>query len=176
MTGTSGERLRSIGMKRVHEIKAVWIITAYFIAGFAIILLMQNLLLDDGGVEQVGYLGVVFMALLIGKVVVVLEKLSFARKFRHRPRILHVAYSTLLFTLVVLIIGVIEKVIKNIAHGETVGTAFTAIYTDASLPKFLAVTIALLILFGILFVSREISHILGQDVFLRTLFRPPDAA
>ncbi len=170
-----GDRLRSIGKKLVQEVKAVWILTAYFVAGFTLILLMQNLLLADKGVEQVGYHGAMVLVLLIGKVVVVTEKLSFAKRFRHRPHILHVAYSTVLFTLVVLVIGSLEKVVKKLIHGETTGIAFSAVYSEANLSKFLAVTVALFIMFGLLFFVREVNHLLGPGVFLRALFRPPEA-
>ncbi len=166
----------SLGKRILHEIKIVWIMTMYFAAGFCLLLLMQNLLLADQGAEQIGYISAVIMAALIGKVIIVIEKMPFTNRFRHRRRIGHIIYSTIVFTVIAQLIGAIEKVIKKMIHGDAFGEAIIHMLHDFSLPKFLSVTIALLILFGFLFFVREVNHILGHGVLLKTLFQRPDSA
>ena len=58
----------------------VWILTMYFAAGFSLILLMQNLLLAEMGAEQIGYIGAIILAALIGKVIIVIEKMPFTNR------------------------------------------------------------------------------------------------
>lgn len=166
----------SLGKRILHEIKMVWIMTMYFAAGFCLLLLMQNLLLADQGAEQIGYISAVIMAALIGKVIIVIEKMPFTNRFRHRRRIGHIVYSTIVFTVIAQLIGAIEKVIKKMIHGDAFGEAITHVLHDFSPSKFYAVSIALLILFGFLFFVREVNHILGDGVLLKTLFQRPDSA
>ncbi|MGR8949124.1 MAG: hypothetical protein ACU84Q_13835 [Gammaproteobacteria bacterium] len=174
MAETVDQPRKPLGKRIIHEIVQVWIMTAYFAAGFILILLMQNLLLAEQGADQIGLLSAIILALLIGKVVVVMEHLAVANRFRHRRRIGHVVYSTVLFTLVSLLVGAIEKVIKGLIHGESLGGAIVASAQHSSLEKFLATTIALLLLFGILFFFREVNHLLGKGVLMKALFQPPD--
>ena len=166
----------SLGKRILHEIKIVWIMTMYFAAGFCLLLLMQNLLLADQGAEQIGYISAVIMAALIGKVIIVIEKMPFTNRFRHRRRIGHIIYSTIVFTVIAQLIGAIEKVIKKMIHGDAFGEAIIHMLHDFSPSKFYAVSIALLILFGFLFFVREVNHILGHGVLLKTLFQRPDSA
>jgi hypothetical protein len=173
MAETLDKPRKSLGQKIIHEIVQVWIMTAYFAAGFILILLMQNLLLAEQGADQIGFLSAVILALLIGKVVVVMEHLSVSNRFRHRRRIGHIVYSTLLFTVVSLLIGALEKVIKGLIHGESLGGAIVGSVQHSSVEKFLATTIALLLLFGILFLFREVNHLLGKGVLMKALFQPP---
>lgn len=175
MAETLDQPRKSLGKKIVHEIVQVWIMTSYFAAGFILILLMQNLLLAEQGADPIGFLSTIILALLIGKVVVVMEHLSVANRFRHRRPIGHIVYSTVLFTLVSLLVGALEKVIKGLIHGESLGGAIISSVEHASLPKFLATTMALLILFGFLFFFREVNRLLGKGVLIKALFQTPDA-
>lgn len=175
MNASNNQSRRSFGKWLLHEIKLVWIMTAYFAIGFGLILLMQNLLLADRGGEQIGYVGAVILAALIGKVVIVIENMPFTKKFRHRRRIVYVFYRTMVFTLIALLVGAIEKIIKKLIHGDAFADALRHVWDDASLSKFLAITIAITILFSVLFLVREFDDILGEDDLLKALFRRPDA-
>lgn len=175
MDNSADQSQKSLWQKILHEIILVWIMTAYFAAGFGLLLLMQNLLLANQGAEQIGYFGALILALLLGKVVVVVEHLAFVNRFRHRRRVAHIVYSTLVFTVVSLLVGTIEKIVKHLFQGEPFGAAITGVLQDASLPKFLATTIALLVLFGFLFFVREVGMILGPGVLRKEMFRRPEA-
>ena len=94
MSASDDQQPKSLTKKIIHEIKLVWIMTTYFAIGFGLLLLMQNLLLAHQGAEQIGYIGAVILAALIGKVVVVMEKMPFVNRFRHRRRLGHIIYPT----------------------------------------------------------------------------------
>ena len=174
MTSDGSQRLKKFGKWALHEFIQVWIMTTYFAIGLSLILLLQNLLLANQGSEQIGYYGALILALLIGKVVIVIDNMAFVKVFRRRRRIGHVIYSTFIFTGIALLVGTIEKVIKRLIDGDTFGSALTGAYDDASLTKFLATTIALLMLFGMLFFVREVNHILGKGVLLKAFFQRPE--
>ena len=148
--------------------------TAYFATGFVLILVMKNLLLAERDAGQIVLVSALILALLIGQVVVVMEHLSIANRFRHRRRIGHIIYSTLLFTAISLLVGAIEKVIKGLFHEESIGGAIAGVADRISIEIFLVTTIALLLMFGILFVFRELNHLLGKGVFIKALFQPPE--
>ena len=90
MATSSDQPRPSLGKRILHEIKMVWILTMYFAAGFGLILLMQNLLLAERGAEQIGYIGAVILAALIGKVIIVIEKMSFTNRFRQGRKVKHI--------------------------------------------------------------------------------------
>ena len=79
MTSDVSQRLKKFGKWALHEFIQVWIMTTYFAIGLGLILLLQNLLLANQGAEQIGYYGALILGLLIGKVVVVIENMAFAK-------------------------------------------------------------------------------------------------
>jgi hypothetical protein len=174
MNVSSDQPRPSLGKRILHEIKLVWLMTAYFAAGFCLLLIMQNALLAERGAEQIGYVSALVLAALLGKVVIVIDNMAFTQRFRHRTRIAHVIYSTVLFTVISHIVGFIEKVIKKMIHGDGFSDAFSHAFNDASLATFTAVTVALLILFGILFFVREVVALLGDGVLLKAMFSRPE--
>ena len=174
MAASTAPAPKSLPKKIIHEVKLVWIMTTYFAAGFGLLLLMQNLLLAHRGEAQIGYIGVVILAALIGKVIIVIEKMAFVNRFRHRRRLGHIIYSTIIFTVISQLVGVIEKVIKNLIHGEAFEASVTHAIAATSGPILGATTIAMLILFGVLFFVREVNLLLGEGVLVKALFQRPE--
>ena len=104
----------SASMKAIRvvtkEIKRVGLVTLFFLVGFGLILLLKKLFLAQYSIEFSGLSKAVFGALLVGKVVVILDHTRFVQQFRRYPRYVSVLYQTSLYTLAVFFLGVCEKV------------------------------------------------------------------
>jgi hypothetical protein len=101
------------GLWLLHEIKVVWLFTVYFGLCFALLMLLKRLVLSQ---YEIGFRGLglaVLAALLVAKVLAVLEKVPLGQWVRRRPAAIDVVVRTVLYTLGVFLVLVIEKGFKG---------------------------------------------------------------
>src|SRR5436190_1268972 len=97
------------GLWLLHEIKIVWLFTLYFGISFALLLVLKRLVLAQ---YEIGFKGLgvaVLAALLVAKVVAVLEKVPLGPWVRQRPAAIDVLVRTILYTIGVFICVALEK-------------------------------------------------------------------
>ncbi|HPO17873.1 MAG TPA: hypothetical protein PLO07_01660 [Rubrivivax sp.] len=109
---------KSLKERAVEELKAYWVITIYlwlFLGSFTV---YRRLILEETGVAYLHYGVALIEALVIAKVVLIGRVFGFSRRFDHLPLIVPVIYKSLLFALMVLLFGVLEKTIDGLIHHE----------------------------------------------------------
>jgi hypothetical protein len=94
-----------------EELKTAGLATLYFLCVFLFIILLKKLMLAQYDISFYGLSAAVFGALVVGKVVVVLDKTRAGTRFEasHSP-MASVIYKTLVYSLVVLLVIAVEKV------------------------------------------------------------------
>ena len=111
---------RSLKERALEEFKAYWVITLYlwlFLGSFTV---YRRLILDETGVAYLHYGIALVEAMIIAKVVLIGRIFGFTRRFDRLPLIVPVIYKSLLFALLVLAFGVLEKTVDGLIHREGV--------------------------------------------------------
>ena len=97
----------------VHELKVVGIATLYFGSWLAVLVLIKQLILAEYQIEFYGLSKAVLGALILAKVVIVLEHVSLGDWVRRQPAWVGVTLRTILYALGVLLVILLEKGIEG---------------------------------------------------------------
>jgi hypothetical protein len=117
---STGHAERSLKERAWEEFKAYWAITVYlwvFLGSFTI---YRRLILAETGVPYLHYGIALVEAMIIAKVVLIGRIFGFTKRYDHLPLIVPVVYKSLLFALLVLGFGLLEKTLDGLIHREGV--------------------------------------------------------
>jgi len=167
----SGE-MNMIHAKIKNEIRSVGLTTLYFGLWFCFMVVLKRLVLAEYRIEFQGLSIALFGALVIAKVVLVLEHVPLGAWMRQRPALVHVILRTVLYAAGVFIVVVFEKAFE--AQHEYGGFISSLIqsFHDQNIHHVLATTISVafaLLGFNALFVIRR--H-LGKGGLFRVFLSP----
>lgn len=162
----------SIARKIVNEIKMLGAATIYFWIWIGALLVLKKLILVEYRIEAVGLSKALIGALVLAKVVLVLEHVSLGAWVRNRPAWVEVVLRTALYTLGVFVVVVIEKSLHGQHEHGGFASAMAAALKQAHLNHVLANTICVgsaLFSYNVLSIVRE--H-LGQRGLMRLFLSP----
>src|SRR5262249_513711 len=114
-------RLARVGHVLLHEFRMVIPPTLFFFAGFNLILLTKRLFLADYLIAYTGFLIATTSALIVGKVVLVADKLPFLAKFDNEPLAYPIVFKSFVYTVLVLIARMLEAFVHYAIEGNPVG-------------------------------------------------------
>lgn len=92
----------------LKEIKTVTRVAAYFAIVFLMMMLMKKLYLEDYDIEFYGVSKALIGALILSKVVILMEFISLGKWVQHQPAIVDIILRTLLYTAGVLVVLILE--------------------------------------------------------------------
>jgi len=91
------------------ELIDVGLITLYFFSCFAVFMIIKKLVLFEYKITFYGWSTAIVGALIIGKVVFLIDKLSIHKWLKHLAPIYEIIVKAIIYTLLVFIVSVIEK-------------------------------------------------------------------
>jgi hypothetical protein len=157
----------SIVARIKHELKAVGAVTLFFGVWIGALITLKTLILEEYHVSFTGWSKVLLGALVLGKVVIVLEHVPLGGWVQARPASVAVLLRTMLYTAGVALVLTLEHALERHSATPSVGR---------EVPHVLVNTLCLcgaLLAFNVLSVIR--GH-LGPGGLLRLFLKPPTAA
>ena len=145
--------------------------TLYFFVAFNLITFTTNLLVHDYWFHLAGFLLATGTALVVGKVILVVDKTRLIDRFRGAPLIQPILYKTVFYTVVVLIVRVLERFTHFALDAEGFGPAFHAAAEAFTWRRFVAIQIWIFTCFLIYVTATELSALLGEGQMARLFFR-----
>ncbi|HSZ33467.1 MAG TPA: hypothetical protein VK772_09150, partial [Puia sp.] len=114
------------------EIKTIFRTAAYFATVFLLMMVMKKLYLRDYNIEFTGISQALIGALVLSKVVLLMGLISFGPWLRNQPSIVDICLRTLLYTLGVWIVIILEKLFerRHDAGGITDSISFLFSHRD----------------------------------------------
>lgn len=103
----------TVMQKVKEEIISMVLLMFYFFIWIGTLVLLKTLILDEYRIEFKGFSLALVGALVLAKVVLVLEHVSLGNWVRNQPALLNVALRTLLYTFGVFVVLVIEKAFEG---------------------------------------------------------------
>ena len=100
--------VRRVGAHILEEIRHVLPATIYFFLGFNLVLLTKKLMLEQYLIQFSGFFLASGAALIVGKVVLVVDKMPFLKRFDHAPLIRPILFKTIVYTFFVFVARLID--------------------------------------------------------------------
>ena len=99
--------------KLLHEIKSIARISSYFAIVFLLMMVMKKLYLEDYDIAFTGISQALIGALIMAKVIVLVDLISFGGWLKRLPVIYDVVFRTIIYSLGVVIVIVLEKAFEK---------------------------------------------------------------
>jgi hypothetical protein len=146
--------------------------TLYFFVAFNLIVFTTGLLVHDNyWFVASNFMVATLTALVVGKAVLVANQIRLIDRFRGAPLIRPILYKTVFYTLIVLVVRLLEKLIHFAFDADGFGPAFQEALAAFSWRRFTAIQIWLFTCFLIYVAVTELSALLGEGQLFRLFFR-----
>jgi len=153
-----------------HElIEMAWVFL-YLAVFFCALATYSTLLLHEFHVSYFAYGTALLNALIMSKVVLLGEYAHLGRRHEGKPLLVHALIKALEFSLLMVVVHLIEEVIKHLLHGHTIASAVRELMRGG-LSEVLARNLVIFCALIPLFAVRELRRLLGDEKFFALFFR-----
>jgi hypothetical protein len=155
-----------------QEIETVALTTLYFAVWLGVLMLIKRLILEEYRIEFRGMSLALLGALVIAKVVLILEHVPLGQWVRRHAALVDVALRTLMYTLAVVVVLLLEKAFESRHENGGFGAALAKVFQHRDIPHVWANTICVgsaLLVFNALAVLR---HHLGMGRLIPLFLKP----
>ena len=146
--------------------------TIYFFVALHIIALIRLLMVKAAGITPLTTASVLVASLVLGKSVLLADMLPAINRFPDKPLIYNVAWKTLIYTVVALIIHYLEHLYDYAREAGGIVAGNEKMFATIIWPHFWAVQILLVVLIVLYCVMHELVRQIGRDRFVRMFFGP----
>lgn len=131
----------------IEELKEVLSITLFFFFCFSIFAIMKKAFLAQHQIQFSGFVTVIVSSLVLGKVVVLLDKLAVTKKYDHMRNSTRILFRSFIYLIGYILFTFLEHAIKALFTDETVGEAVTHNFHNLTSVKGLATFLILFVTF-----------------------------
>ncbi|MGA7872255.1 MAG: hypothetical protein WCA22_15320 [Candidatus Binatus sp.] len=149
-------------------------VVLFFFIAFLLIGLMFKLFVSQYEIEFSAFAKAAVAALIIGKVVALLNWAESGHNAdnTHR-RIVVVACKTFLYALVVIVLGIGEKIFHAYREAGSLGEAVSNLIANANVDRFMGLVLLISLVVFVYLVMQEIERAMGEGALYRLFFKRP---
>jgi len=154
----------------VHELVEYLINMAFlsfFLVSFA---WYHRLILASYDIHYTDYLGPLIEAAVLAKIIMIGDILRLGRRFRNLPLIVPAIYRTMMFSLLVVMLTVLEHLVKALIHGKKV-PEWIAEITANGWSVWLAWYVLIIVALLPFFTMKELERVFGPEKIRGLFFR-----
>lgn len=156
-----------------HEIEEVIPPTIFFFVTFHVIAVTRALMLEDYGITVPSFAAATIGALIVAKVILVVDLLPFVNRFQDRPLIYNTVWKTLIYMIGALLVRYCEHLISFARKHENVLEASRHLLAEVDWPDFWATQIWLVVLLFVYCALAELIRLLGAERVRQMFFGIP---
>jgi len=161
---------RRIGNRLFHEVREALPPTIFFFIGFNFIVLTTTLLVAQYMVAVSNFMLATMAALVVGKAVLVANKMPLLRRYDRAPLIQPILFKTAFYWVIVFFARLLERLAHFLVEGNSPGDFGSYLITTFSWHRFSAISLWIFVLFLIYVTVSEFSHLFGPGEIRRLLF------
>lgn len=176
MQNAEHEAAHGLKERAIEEFKVYWVITLYLWLLLGMFTVYRRLVVAETGAVYLHYGIALIEAMVIAKVVLVGSLLGFSRWGEDRALIVPVVYKSLLFGVLVMLFGVVERVVGQWVHKRGVlGGVLDGLHEIAlmGVDELAARALTLMVAFVPFFVFWELARVLGTKRLEAMFFSKP---
>ncbi|HOC60607.1 MAG: hypothetical protein KBA28_00545 [Syntrophaceae bacterium] len=144
--------------------------TIFFTIAFGLIATTTKLIMRQYGIPWMGFGAALIGGLLVGKVVLVVDKLPFVNKFPDRPLIYNTLWKGLIYFLAALLVHYLGQIIPLIFEHESIVNACRHLFSEIEWYRFFLIQMWLTVLLLVFCALREIIRVIGKDRVVQMFF------
>ncbi|WP_045227139.1 hypothetical protein [Methyloterricola oryzae] len=153
-----------------HEVILVLPPTVFFFITFSLLVMTRRLTMREYDIPLSGFINAVVGALIVGKVVLVVDKFPFVNRYPDKPLIFNVAWKTGIYLVATLLVRYLEHLLPFLREFKSLGTAHQHLLAEVVWPHFWLIQMWLLVLFFVYVSLRELIRAIGKDTFISLFF------
>jgi hypothetical protein len=161
---------RRIGARLLHKASEALPPTIFFFVGFNFIVLTTNLLVAQYLVAVSKFMLATMAALVVGKTVLVANKMPLLRRYDRAPLIQPILFKTAFYWVVVFFARLLERFVHFVFEGNPPADFISYLVPTFSWHRFSAISLWILVLFLIYVTASEMSHLFGTGEVRRLFF------
>lgn len=157
----------------IREARKLLPVTAYFLFSNELLALTQQVIAGEYGISVTSYFKGLVMALVIAKVVLVVDLLPFMNIFKHKAAIWNTVWSAAIYTIASLLFRVVEGTISGWSATGDLSAGFTYFTAETQWPRFWLVQTWIFFLLVNYCLFQEVSWRIAPRGLFDVVFRDP---
>lgn len=149
-----------------HEFLAVIPPTVFFFFTFSLLGITRRLIDKEYGIPLESFGGVVVGALIVGKVVLIVDNFRFVNRYPNKPLIYNVAWKTGIYLAATMLVRYVEHVAPLFKQYGNFAEAHQHLAEKVVWPHFWLIHMWLLVLFFVFCALRELVRTIGKREFV----------
>jgi fumarate reductase subunit D len=149
---------------------------AFFFIALILIFVVVKLLALQYSIRFYAFARAVIGAVVLGKIVLLMEMAERRRKASRYPRAIVVAFRTVVYAIAVIIFEFGERIARAWYASGSLREGVALVKAHANLDHFLALLILGCMIIAMYLALEEISHAMGEGALTRLFFKRPGAA
>ena len=142
----------------------------FFLMAFGLLFATRQLIAREYGLSMPGFGVAVVGALLVGKVMLILDKLPFVDKFPNKPLICNILWKSTIYFSASLLVRGLKQIVPLVLKGESWASAWEQFVTTTVWPEFWLIQMWLAVLFLVYCSLRELVRVIGRDQLISLFF------
>lgn len=135
----------------------------FFFIAFQLLAFTRSLILEEYGVQVTTFVNATIAALIVAKVVLVVDLLPFVNRFPEKPLLYNVVWKTIIYIFAALVVRYVEHLLPFVREYGDLALANRYLLDKVVWPHFWAIQIWLLVLFFMFCALRELIRVLGRE-------------
>ncbi len=146
----------------------------FFFVAFLLIFVMFKLFVLQYAIEFSAFTKAAIGALIIGKVIALLDwaESGYNADKTHR-RIVVIAAKTLVYALVVILLGIGERIFEAYRKAGSLGEAISHLIANSNIDRFLGLVLLISLVVFVYLVMQEIEGAMGKGALFKLFFEAP---
>lgn len=153
-----------------HEFLLVLPPVIFFFFAFLLLAITQRLVQRQYGIPLSGFGGAVIGALLVGKVVLIVDSLPFMNKFPGKPLLYNIAWKSSVYFLATFLVRYIEHIFPLLRKYGAITEAHRRLVAEVIWPHFWITQMWLAVVFFLYCSLRELVRVIGREEIIRIFF------
>lgn len=172
MTEQEPKHPATLKERALEELRVFWMIALYLWVFLGAFMTYRVLILAETGVWYL-HAGVAFVeALIVAKVVLLGNMMSFTRRYEHRALYLSVAYKSALFGVLVVVFAIVEHLVEGLVKGKGLTGGLRDMFSVGGY-ELAARVLMLVVAFVPFFAFWELGRVLGMKRLAKIFFADP---
>jgi len=146
----------------------------FFFTAFLLIGVIFKLLVTQYSIQFTAFTSAAVAALIIGKVILLIDWAESGRDFGSHRRIVVIAGQTFVYAFAVFTLGIGERILEAAHKAHSLREGFDMAIAAVSLDRFLGLVILISMVVFVYLVLQEIERAMGKGALYRLLFKLPD--
>jgi hypothetical protein len=162
--------MENLGARIKHEVLSIIPPTLFFFVAIGLLMLTKRLMLQQYGIPFSDFAAVIVGALIVGKVVLIVDHLPFINRFPEKPLIYNVAWKTVIYVLAAFLVRLAEHLVPLTIKYASFREAIERVVDEIVWPHFWVIYLWLSVLLFVYCALRELIRAIGRDQVLRLFF------